>query len=66
MFACRDPAKEDVPAMSIDNIPVKFKNNSLIDKIIFTGAVGVFFLLLVQQALRSLQMKWKANSQQRA
>ncbi len=34
------PPKKMVPAMSIDNIPVKFKNNSLIDKIIFTGAVG--------------------------
>lgn len=34
------PPKKMVPAMSIDNIPAKFKNNSLIDKIIFTGAVG--------------------------
>lgn len=34
------PPKKMVPAMSIDNIPLKFKNNSLIDKIIFTGAVG--------------------------
>jgi len=34
------PPKKMVPAMSIDNIPVKFKNNTLIDKIVFTGAVG--------------------------
>ncbi|MCZ7402734.1 MAG: methanogenesis marker 14 protein [Candidatus Methanoperedens sp.] len=34
------PPKKMVPAMSIDNIPVKFKNNTLIDKVIFTGAVG--------------------------
>ncbi|MCX9081989.1 MAG: methanogenesis marker 14 protein [Candidatus Methanoperedens sp.] len=34
------PPKKMVPAMSKDNIPAKFKNNSLIDKIIFTGAVG--------------------------
>lgn len=34
------PPKKMVPAMSIDNIPVKFKDNTLIDKIIFTGAVG--------------------------
>ena len=34
------PPKKMVPAMSIDNIPVKFKDHTLIDKIIFTGAVG--------------------------
>ena len=34
------PPKKMVPAMSLDNIPVKFKNNTLIDKVIFTGAVG--------------------------
>jgi putative methanogenesis marker protein 14 len=34
------PPKKMVPAMSIDNIPAKFKNNTLIDKVIFTGAVG--------------------------
>lgn len=34
------PPKKMVPAMSIDNIPVKFKNHTLIDEIIFTGAVG--------------------------
>jgi putative methanogenesis marker protein 14 len=34
------PPKKMVPAMSIDNIPAKFKNNTLIDKIVFTGAVG--------------------------
>ncbi len=34
------PPKKMVPAMSIDNIPVKFKDHTLIDKIVFTGAVG--------------------------
>jgi len=34
------PPKKMVPAMSIDNIPGKFKNYSLIEKIVFTGAVG--------------------------
>ena len=34
------PPKKMVPAMSIDNIPGKFKDRTLIDKIIFTGAVG--------------------------
>jgi putative methanogenesis marker protein 14 len=34
------PPKKMVPAMSIDNIPAKFKNHTLIDKIVFTGAVG--------------------------
>ncbi len=34
------PPKKMVPAMSIDNIPVKFKDHTLIDKVIFTGAVG--------------------------
>lgn len=34
------PPKKMVPAMSIDNISPKFKKNTLIEKIIFTGAVG--------------------------
>ncbi|MDL5503921.1 MAG: DUF2114 family protein, partial [Candidatus Methanoperedens sp.] len=34
------PPKKMVPAMSIDNVPLKFKNHTLIDKIVFTGAVG--------------------------
>lgn len=34
------PPKKMVPAMSIDNIPAKFKDHTLIDKIVFTGAVG--------------------------
>ena len=34
------PPKKMVPAMSIDNIPAKFKRHTLIDKVIFTGAVG--------------------------
>lgn len=34
------PPKKMVPAMSIDNIPVKFKDHTLIDKVVFTGAVG--------------------------
>lgn len=34
------PPKKMVPAMSIDNVPIKFKNNTLIEKIVFTGAVG--------------------------
>ncbi|MCE8429188.1 MAG: methanogenesis marker 14 protein [Candidatus Methanoperedens sp.] len=34
------PPKKMVPAMSIDNIPARFKENTLIDRIIFTGAVG--------------------------
>lgn len=34
------PPKKMVPAMSIDNIPIKFKDNTLIEKIVFTGAVG--------------------------
>ncbi len=34
------PPKKMVPAMSIDNIPVKFRDHTLIDKVIFTGAVG--------------------------
>ncbi|MCX9011616.1 MAG: methanogenesis marker 14 protein [Candidatus Methanoperedens sp.] len=34
------PPKKMVPAMSINNIPVKFRNHTLIDKVIFTGAVG--------------------------
>jgi putative methanogenesis marker protein 14 len=34
------PPKKMVPAMSIDNIPGKFKKHTLIEKIVFTGAVG--------------------------
>jgi len=34
------PPKRMVPAMSIDNIPPKFRPHSLLDKIVFTGAVG--------------------------
>ncbi len=34
------PPKKMVPAMSIEHIPVKFRDNSLIDKVVFTGAVG--------------------------
>ncbi|HEY9205428.1 MAG TPA: methanogenesis marker 14 protein [Candidatus Methanoperedens sp.] len=34
------PPKKMVPAMSIENVPVRFKNHTLIDKIVFTGAVG--------------------------
>ena len=34
------PPKKMVPAMSIENIPIKFKDHTLIDKVIFTGAVG--------------------------
>jgi putative methanogenesis marker protein 14 len=34
------PPKKMVPAMSIDNIPIKFKDHTLIDRIVFTGAVG--------------------------
>ncbi len=34
------PPKKMVPAMSIDNVPVKFRDHTLIDKIVFTGAVG--------------------------
>ncbi|GFO96177.1 hypothetical protein ig2599ANME_0364 [groundwater metagenome] len=32
--------KKMVPAMSIDNVPVKFRDHTLIDKIVFNGAVG--------------------------
>ena len=34
------PPKKMVPAMSIDNIPVRFRDHTLIDKVVFTGAVG--------------------------
>lgn len=34
------PPKKMVPAMSIDNVPVRFRDHTLIDKIVFTGAVG--------------------------
>src|SRR3990170_3429096 len=34
------PPKKMVPAMSIDNIPVKFRDHTLIEKIVFNGAVG--------------------------
>ncbi len=34
------PPKKMVPAMSIEHIPVKFRDNSLIDRVVFTGAVG--------------------------
>jgi putative methanogenesis marker protein 14 len=34
------PPKKMVPAMSIENIPLKFRDHTLIDKVIFTGAVG--------------------------
>lgn len=34
------PPKKMVPAMSIDNIPVKFRSHTLIDRITFSGAVG--------------------------
>lgn len=34
------PPKKMVPAMSIEHIPVKFRAHSLLDKVIFTGAVG--------------------------
>jgi putative methanogenesis marker protein 14 len=34
------PPKKMVPAMSIENIPIKFRDHTLIDKIVFTGAVG--------------------------
>lgn len=34
------PPKKMVPAMSIDNIPFKFKDRTLIEKIVFNGAVG--------------------------
>jgi len=34
------PPKKMVPAMSIDNIPAKFRSHTLIDKVTFSGAVG--------------------------
>lgn len=34
------PPKKMVPAMSMDNVPVRFRDHTLIDKIVFTGAVG--------------------------
>jgi len=34
------PPKKMVPAMSIDNVPIKFRTQSFIDKVVFTGAVG--------------------------
>ncbi|VVB90457.1 Uncharacterised protein [uncultured archaeon] len=34
------PPKKMVPAMSIDNVPERFRDHTLIDKIVFTGAVG--------------------------
>jgi len=34
------PSKKMVPAMSIENVPEKFRKLCLIDKVIFTGAVG--------------------------
>src|SRR4030067_494724 len=34
------PPKKMVPAMSIENVPVRFRDHTLIDKIVFTGAVG--------------------------
>ncbi len=34
------PPKKMVPAMSIENVPVKFRDHTLIDKVVFTGAVG--------------------------
>src|SRR3989304_5194653 len=34
------PPKKMVPAMSIDNIPARFRDHTLIDKVVFTGAVG--------------------------
>ncbi|MDD1745152.1 MAG: methanogenesis marker 14 protein [Candidatus Methanoperedens sp.] len=34
------PPKKMVPAMSIDNVPLKFRDHTLIDKIVFNGAVG--------------------------
>ena len=34
------PPKKMVPAMSIDNVPPKFKRHTLIDKVMFSGAVG--------------------------
>ncbi len=34
------PPKKMVPALSIEHIPVKFRAHSLLDKVIFTGAVG--------------------------
>ncbi len=34
------PPKKMVPAMSIDNVPLKFRDHTLIEKIVFNGAVG--------------------------
>ena len=34
------PPKNMIPAMSIDNVPQRFRKFSLIEKIVFTGAVG--------------------------
>lgn len=34
------PPKKMVPAMSIENVPERFRDHTLIDKIVFTGAVG--------------------------
>lgn len=34
------PPKKMVPAMSIDNVPSRFRDHTLIDKIVFNGAVG--------------------------
>ncbi len=34
------PPKKMVPAMSIDNVPARFRDHTLIDKIVFNGAVG--------------------------
>ncbi|MBE0522594.1 MAG: methanogenesis marker 14 protein [Candidatus Methanoperedenaceae archaeon] len=34
------PPKKMVPAMSMDNVPVKFRQHTLIDKVTFSGAVG--------------------------
>jgi len=34
------PPNKMIPAMSIDNVPQRFKKHSLIEKIVFNGAVG--------------------------
>jgi putative methanogenesis marker protein 14 len=34
------PPKKMVPAMSIDNVPLRFRDHTLIEKIVFNGAVG--------------------------
>jgi putative methanogenesis marker protein 14 len=34
------PPKKMVPAMSIENVPARFRDHTLIDKIVFNGAVG--------------------------